>query len=450
MIESTALRRHILILAGLALALRLTFVILGLQTQDLAAFSAAAPDSTTYMSVAEYILTGEGPGSRYLFISGPGYPLILVVLRLVFGAGWAAPVVLNILFGVCAPVVIYLIALRLLGRASIALLAGLIVAVSTTGTSMSTSVITDQPFYTLHALALLLFLQGLHTQKSRWFVGAGLMAGCATYVRALGQTWPLIFVCMALLILYRPGRATDWALFRRSLWTPTILLVMILGWSSVMYARYDVFTFSSNGISAAWAYLAARAVADHNEEMSIEDVRAQWAEESREYFAGRQPTQAESYHWIRAHLAGTFRSHPGWMFTTYIDVIRSNVQVPNHYPSIQVPQMQRLWRPMTSVAEHWFNGLLFWLSIAGLGLLVARRQRMAWAVTGLTFAYFTAITGFSYWQGSRLHFPAEMAWSILLAYLVVVTFEYANQMRGRSMLRPGRKRAEPPATISGV
>ena len=46
---------------------------------------------------------------------------------------------------------------------------------------------------------------------------------------------------------------------------------------------------------------------------------------------------------------------------------------------------------------------------------------LAWIVLGATFAAFTLLIGFSFWQGSRLHFPAEMAWSFLLAYLLVVS-----------------------------
>ncbi|MCK4222618.1 MAG: hypothetical protein KAX25_07050 [Dehalococcoidia bacterium] len=37
------------------------------------------------------------------------------------------------------------------------------------------------------------------------------------------------------------------------------------------------------------------------------------------------------------------------------------------------------------------------------------------------FVYVTLVIGFSLWQGSRLHYPAEISWSILLAYTICQT-----------------------------
>jgi len=51
--------------------------------------------------------------------------------------------------------------------------------------------------------------------------------------------------------------------------------------------------------------------------------------------------------------------------------------------------------------------------------LAAQQQWEGLLVLGSTYGFFTWTTGFSFWQGSRLHFPAEMAWSILLSYFLV-------------------------------
>jgi 4-amino-4-deoxy-L-arabinose transferase-like glycosyltransferase len=413
--------RDITALTLLALTLRAAYVFVGLRWLDLASFSMSAPDSTTYMNVAEYILTGLGRGKEQLLYAGPGYGWLLVCLRLWFGAGPLPPLVLNVLLGCLAPAVIYLLALRLVERRWIAILAGLIVAVSFTGVSLSTNILTDQPFYTLHAAGILLFLIGLKTDRRKWFVAAGVVAGLANYVRGLGQYWPLIFVAWALLLIL-PDRSTRRrGRILRSLWTPGIMIVMIFGWSAHNHVKYGLFTYSVNGVSAAWAYLAPRAVADHTEGKDIRAVRAEWSEEIWQPLDGREPTLAERQKRMKAMLVQLLQEQPEWLLSTYLTTVWENMSSPNYFVRAQIPRLNRIWNGVLTICRNDLSPRLFWLTLLSLGVLVVRRQWEAFLVLGTTYAYFTLITGFSFWQGSRLHFPAEMAWSILIAYLAVET-----------------------------
>jgi 4-amino-4-deoxy-L-arabinose transferase-like glycosyltransferase len=224
-------RRDLWSLAWLALLIRLVFLLLSLQTQDISGVSMWADDSQTYMRVADYWLSGDEFGKQRMLIAGPGYGMVLAGLRLVFGTNPWPPLLLNLTLGVLAPIVVYMLAMLLIRRRSVALLAGTISCISWTSVSLSVSQLTDQPFFTLHALALLLFVVGLQTDRTRWFVIAGVVAGIATYIRALGQVWPVVFAFITILFALTHPRPGRWRAFVRALWTSVILLLMIAGWS---------------------------------------------------------------------------------------------------------------------------------------------------------------------------------------------------------------------------
>ena len=79
--------------------------------------------------------------------------------------------------------------------------------------------------------------------------------------------------------------------------------------------------------------------------------------------------------------------------------------------------------PVYRAMEKWLGYLIVGTSLVGLGLLIFRRQYFAALLLGSAYTYFTFIAGFSFSQGSRLHYPAEMAWSPLVAYTLVIAVQ---------------------------
>jgi hypothetical protein len=62
-------------------------------------------------------------------------------------------------------------------------------------------------------------------------------------------------------------------------------------------------------------------------------------------------------------------------------------------------------------------------------------------VLGLTYASFSLLIGVSFWQGSRLHYPAEMAWSILVAYAIIRLLDLMKPFVRRLKVKVVRIRA---------
>jgi len=216
------------------------------------------------------------------------------------------------------------------------------------------------------------------------------------------------------------------------------MLVMILSWSAVNQARYGVFLFTSNGVRSSWAYLAALAVADHTPGGSLDSVRAAWSAEVLVPVNGRDPSEAEVLGRMRSRVTDVVSQHPDWVAQSFLLSVWRNVRAPNYFAAAQVPRGKAVWEPFMRACHDSINPLLLVLALAALGLLAVQGRWESLLVLGLTYGYFTILTGFSFWQGSRLHYPAEMVWSILVSYLAVAAWRRT---------RKGRPVPTPPAEL---
>ena len=404
--------RTVTILFGAALVLRVGYMLLALNHLGLDAFWQWAPDSRTYWHVSEELRQGVHFGEYWLLRVGPGYGLVLAGLRTLFGDTHLPPILLNIVLGSFAPVLVYLLAWRLFSVRAIALTAGIIATISTTSIALSCHALTDQPSFTFQAAALLTFVLGLQTGRVKWFVAAGLAAAVATYIRPSGQFWPLIFLAIPLLIPTMPSFRSRWRQFGMAALTGGILLVSILGWSTRNWVKYDLFTFGTNGVYTVRSCLIARAVADNTPTANIGQLRERWHEEDGEFSENWFPSYALASGRIKAVTA----EHPDWVLKAYFQSLEENIRARNYYTERQIPSLKWLFSALNDMNHAWFAHLLLVFTLAGLVWLIVSGQHLAWLLLGATYGYNTAMLGLSFWQGSRLHYQAEMAWAILVAF----------------------------------
>lgn len=428
MTHRRALFLHLWLLWITAAILRLGYFILALQHLGMEKLWQTCPDTHTYTAIAQHLLSENARGVGALFKYGPGYGLILAGLQKMFGPAPLYAYLFNIFIGSLAPVSVYLIAYHLTRSRAVALISGLISAVSTTSIALSCNVLSDQPFFTIHAVSLLCFILGFSSRKKRWFILAGLLAGFAAYIRGIGQFWPIIFILVPIVLplRYEPKRggplpskfSSRLSMIKRSSLTAGVMLVLILAWSARNYFVHDVFVFGSNGVNTARAYLLAKAVANHTDDADVLEIRRRWSEEDAEYFGVRTPTFAESYRRNRDQCLQICSTHPGWVFGAFWETVWGNMRGGNYIAKHQVPVFQHLWWRLIFLNRSWLAPLIVLVALLGLVFLYVDRRHLAWVLLGATYVYFTFITGFSFWQGSRLHYTAEMAWAILVAYAV--------------------------------
>ncbi|MEW6050729.1 MAG: glycosyltransferase family 39 protein [Candidatus Zixiibacteriota bacterium] len=416
------------LLWGAALILRIIYFVLAIRDVGLISACQYSPDSTFYQSIADSFLSGQWHASTSLLKVGPGYGMMLAAVKAIFGPGLIAPVALNILLGSLAPVLIYLIAQSLFENRLVSLVAGAISAVSLTSVALSSQILTDQPFFTIHAAAILAFTNGIRTARFQWFLAAGALGAWGAYVRSAGEPWLYLFAALILLAPRPPTFCSRRHFVRTASVTVLIMLLMVASWSWRNRQVHGLYTFGTNGVMSLRSYLLPLAVGSHTPGSNMSQLGLTWSIEDGD----NSLPPKEAYGLARQRVIRVLREHPGWMFDAYFAALKDNIRNINIFLYQQIPSLRWFTILEDRVMVTWLGYLIVAASFIGLVIMIARRQYLAAMLLGTTYAYFTFIAGFSFSQGSRLHYPAEMAWSILTAYFVVSTFRGIARLIRRS------------------
>jgi len=415
--------RDLLALFSIALGLRLAYLVMAVQRLGMEAFWKVALDSERYWLISDHLMGGVPTGDYWLFRVGPGYASIIATLRVMFGDSPLPPILLNVLLGALGAVCIYLLAEHLLRSRVVSLIAGGIAALSWTSISLSCHILTDQPAFTLQAAALVAFVVGLRSGGTNWFVLAGILGGLATYIRPTGQFWSLMFVFLAAVVPVSMAIRSRWRQVGLAALSGAIILLMMTGWAARNYVVHGQWTFGTNGVYTVRSCLIARAVAEHTDQGDIMTVRERWHEEDGEFTANWKP----SYGLAMARIKQVTAEHPGWVIDAYFKSIEQNIRAMNYYAEQEILQLEGLMKFLNAQIKAWGAYLLLFLTVVGLGWLIVTGRRLAWMLLGLTYLFYTLLTGLSFWQGSRLHYPAEMAWAILVAVAVYQIYAAIRQ-----------------------
>lgn len=164
------------------------------------------------------------------------------------------------------------------------------------------------------------------------------------------------------------------------------------------------------------------------------EVREEFAAVDRDTFGDRAPSIAEGYYHDLDQVRKLAGQHPGWFLQAYFATVYENMTVYNHLPRLQIPALRPVFDWIGHHQEQWLNALLQVLALLGVVLLATSKRRLAAAALGVTYVYFSLIIGFSFWQGSRLHYPAEMASSILLAFVFVTSYHRLRRLETRERM----------------
>jgi hypothetical protein len=413
--------RQIVALLVLALAVRVTYVLLAVQSIGLDQFVGITPDSQTYFQAARDLF-GSAPGESYaLYLVGPGYGLILGLLQGLFGEGYIPGICFSIVMGTLAPVAVYLFAYGIFRRTGLSLLAGLICVLSPTSLSMSGRILTDQTFFTLHCFSLVCLIEGLRKGKMKWFIFAGLLCGIGALIRPAGQFWPYLFFLLPFVLPIPRVFVSRWQFLRRTAVVGLIALAMTLSWSARNYITGGVFTFGSVGVLTARNCIVAQ-IDGSRLHQRIWDLRVVYEKEDGDHTL----PFAQYYENMQRRVKNTIEAYPGEFVHFFFQNLWENATEPDSYLPDDFPVLKdwgwaKIWEPLKV-----FNRVHFLVLVLSLLWVAIDRRWSALVILGLVFGYFTMVTGFSFWQASRLHYPAEMAWAILLAYALDRLYDRAR------------------------
>lgn len=427
---STRPARQTVLLFAVSLMARLLYLGLVSQNMNGDELWGAFYDTQKYLQIVEYFKTWDPQYKELLLLAGPGYALILLVVDFFASGNVWAHVTLQALLSALSSVMIFRLAVSLQLPKRVAYLAGYIHAFSLTAIYLSASMLTETWFVFVSLLALVTFLRAYREDSILLYTVAVLCVVFSAMIRSLGQFYPFI-IALVVFVPALKSRVFD----RISLWRPlgfaALALFLILLWPVRNYVVHDIFTVSETGTRAARLYWTASAVGGSSAGANVWAVRAAWEDEISERFAGKTPTPREMHDFDVSVIRDTLSARTADMLGAYANAAWSNAITPSVYHTHLAPQPATLWGFYNQMAKKGLGKINFALTLIGLLILAFRRDWFAVTTLGSLWALFTLTSGVTFWQGSRIYFPAMMAWAPLAALALNTGFAQALSLSRR-------------------
>jgi len=418
----------------LSLILRVFLLVISIHQIGLQNIPPICPDSVLYMNMARDLISGAGEYEQGFFIFGPGFAYYLAIFIRFFGENPLIIILINILQSSLICLFIYKLGLLITQSRPIAIIAGLLSAFSYTSIILSVVVLSDTVYFFVFLLGLLFYIKGLENEKWRYFLVAGFLTGAAILIRSIGQFWPLMMIVLA--FLYLPVKGKDKKKTSRSrrryilrvAVSITIALAIVSIWVVRNKIVHDIptlaFTSSGGGANVASFTL------ERLEKRSVGEIREEW---SQEYMMANNLKTLSLTDDFRLNLVKTretLQKYPWEMFKTYIDLVWINVTDINYTHRALLPDYKSkmiAWE--YKIKNNYLNYIPFCFAVIGLIILLLTRRYKAFTILAGTYFYYAVMVGFTRWQGSRLFFPGQVAWTILTAVTIYYPLQYVLHCR---------------------
>ncbi|MBN2227636.1 MAG: glycosyltransferase family 39 protein [candidate division Zixibacteria bacterium] len=404
-----------LILFVIAFGLRVGLLAVSLD-QTSADYIAHHPsDSPEYVQLAEDIARLDISHENTLYMVGFGYALFLAGIFLISGHSLICGLIVQIILSSIATVLIYKIGLLLFRRPLIATIAAVLNAVSLTSVTLSLSILSDTLFFFLLTLTVYLYVQCFSRPKLSRLLLLAVIIALATFVRSVGQFLPVVLFVAALVI---PARYFVQSKGRGILYigiTMALALMVISVWALRNYAVHGTFSVAGTGIEAAGKYLGARVAANASDSLSTGEYQELFRQEMTDN-GSLTPSPKHRRDWYLARLSALFRADPILFVKTYVSIIGYNILAYDDNYHFRFPD----YRHGLDTVVSWLrtcgiNIMVFLLTLCGAAILFYRKEYSAVIPLGLFYLYFALLSGFTFWQGSRIFYPAQLAGACFLA-----------------------------------
>ncbi len=413
----------------IALVLRLIMLTFSVEQSGFDAFWSSTVDTVNYFSIANDFLDGTNYAERFLFIFGPGFGAYLALIMTVCGEHIFPILFINIIISASSCCLMYLLANHLFHNRLVSIIASLLMVVSYTAISLSIIVLSDTLFFFLFLLSLYTLLTGIQKNRRLYFICSGLFMGYAILVRSIGQFWfvPIAIIILLSLTYHRTMKVRDIynynkEIIQKGAITIAIILIVICTVSIRNYTVHNVFAITSTA-SGGLANVAAFTY-ELLDGTPRRAVRTQWYNDFMEENNRESITEKEMHIINQKKAITTFLHHPITMIQSHLLTAWTNANEINSLNRILFPKTKKFAIKIEHFIRNYkLNYSGFILTILGLILLAINRHHKTMAIIALIYAYYFVMIGSYYWQGSRLFFPAEIASSLSIAYLLVYCFQ---------------------------
>lgn len=403
-----------------ALFLRLLFLALMLMQMKSSAILQLCSDADVYYNTATVIRTTWDFSTPGTTLFGPGYAFFLALGQwLTFGNTVLLMVVHGILSSVGSALV-YVWAFTLTQNRRVAVAAGMLNALSFTSISLANILLSETLFFVLTLAGLLFFLRANASGKKRFYLLAAFTLAAAAYVRVMGQFLFILLPFLAWLLF--PDRAKRRMRMVWTLLTCTLIVVLMGLWAQQLYRKHQICGMALSAPGGLAHVVRVTYVA--LERTTGTQARA-WSDSlvrARDSVLHNYPQAFNEV--TMEYLKKYMREHPGTLFSAYLRNISENVHNEYGLQDVQLPEWAHSFDTFWSfITRKKLNYRVTFFAALGSLILLRRREYRLLTALLLIYGYFAALSGCSMWQTSRIFYPGEIAWSILVAIPFIALFD---------------------------
>jgi len=425
------LRLYLVILFLMAVSIRILSLILSLNQIGPDGLMNATPDGQLYVNMAESLINGSNEYEYGFFLFGPGFAYLLSAFFWIFGKSLFPYMAIQILISGLSCLLIYRLCLYLTASYRASIIAAILAALSYTSITLSIVILSDTLYFFVFLISLIFLFRGLIELRWRYFVLCGIFSGIAALIRSIGQFWPIMILLLGF-AYYRLGPDSPKAPKRNRpillrLSTAAIIAFAIMSlWVIRNYHVHGVPTlaYTSAGGAANVAILSLEKI----ENRPGNEIRREWITDYTGNPDSTNISLGESFRVEIANARNTFEKYPGAMISQYFTLIWRNLNATSFYHKLLFSDFVFPAKINSGIKRLDLNYLNFWLSITGIILLFVKKKYGAAFLLGGVYLYYALMIGFTRWQGSRLFFPGQIAWSILISIVLVHLYDLRKKI----------------------
>ncbi|UCD18250.1 MAG: glycosyltransferase family 39 protein [Candidatus Zixiibacteriota bacterium] len=410
--------RITLLIFLLAFGLRFGYLMVALDQAPPDHFAATPSDSAEYVRLAGDFYSLHISNEHILYMVGFGYPFFLAAAFAISGQCLLFALIVQIVFGSAATALIYEIGRLIFQNRSLAAIAALINATSFTSLTLSVSFLSETVFFFLLALSVYVFLRMLEKPTLPKCLLLAILLAYTTFVRSVGQFLPVLFFAIVIITPIRYFAVSKARLLKCTLMAMVLSIMLISAWAMRNYVKHDTYVTSGTGIGAAAMYLGARVAANQSDSLTSGDFQEIFKKEMAQSQA-RPLSLSEQHDWYLRKLTDLLTDNPFLFVGTYLTIIGANILAYEDNYHFRLPDFRPRLNQYTKLCRRLYvNEIYFILTLFGFISLVHRREVFAAVLLGLIYLYFAALSGFTYWQGSRIFYPAQLSWAFAIAVVL--------------------------------
>jgi hypothetical protein len=379
---------------------------------------AVPPDSRIYVQLARDFCHFTITDENNIYMTGFGYSSFLAVLLYVSGMSFHFALFCQIVLSAFSSVLLYVIGVMVTGKRGVGFVAGMIHALSFTAITLSVSFLSESLFFFLICLAVIVFIRMMRNPGGLDYVALGLLLAFAVFTRSVAQFLPPVFLIVGILVtrLIPAGRRLE--TLKRVAGGVALSLLLIFTWALRNNIVHGTLVVAGTGPGAAAMYLGARVASERSDSLSVYDYRNEFRKEMRELNDGPL-NYAEANQWYTSKLKDLFRYDPSSFVNTYLGIVEENIFDVDHIAELRMPAYKWRVRSFTLRPTRYNLDIVAFI-LAGIGVLIlfAKRMPLLALLLPSLYLYFAGISGFTFWQGSRILYPGLLPMAILMGVAV--------------------------------